>query len=207
MGEHDHITQAQREMLLEELKTFSDDDWAASTVCDPWTPRQLVAHLTSLNQQTRGNFLKGMLRNRFDFDAFLGADMRRLDVGSNADILAAFERTVNEARPIPLPKMVPPTETMIHADDIRRATGRPRRVDPEHVRPFLVPYMKSGAPVRGKTRVPGLSFRATDIDWSAGAGPEVAGPAFDLLLAIGGRGDALDNCEGDGVDLLRSRCA
>ncbi len=207
MGEYDHIIQAQRQMLLEDLKTFSEEDWSAPTVCDPWTPRQLVAHLTSLNQQTRWNFIKGLVTNRFDFDAFLAADMHRLDVGSNADILAAFERTVDEARPIPLPKMVPPTETMIHADDIRRATGRPRRVDPEHVRPFLKPYMKSGVPVRGKSRAEGLSFRATDIDWSAGTGPEVAGPAFDLLLAIGGRADALANCEGDGVDILRSRCS
>ncbi|MDH4279727.1 MAG: maleylpyruvate isomerase family mycothiol-dependent enzyme [Acidimicrobiia bacterium] len=207
MGEFDHITQAQREMLLEDLKTFSDEDWAAPTVCDPWTPRQLVAHLTSLNQQTRWNFAKGLLTNRFDFDAFLSQDMRRLDVGSNADILAAFERTVIEARPVPLPKMVPPSETMIHADDIRRATGRPRRVDPEHVRPLLAPYMKSGVPVRGKKRVHDLRLRATDIDWSAGAGPEVAGPAFDLLLAIGGRGDGLAACEGDGVAILSSRCS
>ena len=103
MGEYDDIIQAQREMLLEDLKTFTDEEWAAPTVCDPWTPRQLVAHLTSLNQQTRWNFVKGLLANRFDFDAFLAADMRRLDVGSNADILAAFERTVKEARPIPLP--------------------------------------------------------------------------------------------------------
>ena len=101
--------------------------------------------------------------------------------------------------------MVPPTETMIHADDIRQATGRQRRVFPEHVRPLLEPYMKSGAPVRGKERVHDLSMRATDIDWSHGSGPEVAGPAFDLLLAIGGRAAALDNCEGEGVEILRAR--
>ena len=205
MGEYDHITHAQQAMLLDDLKTFSDDDWAATTVCDPWTPRQLVAHLTSMNSQTRWNFLKGLVANRFDFDAFLGEDMRRFDVGSNADILAAFERTVAEARPSPLPKIVPPTESMIHADDIRRATGRPRNVDPQHVRPFLEPYMKSRPPVRGKKRVHDLRLRATDVEWSAGSGPEIAGPAFDLLLAIGGRGDALDNCEGDGVDILRRR--
>ena len=207
MGEFDHITNAQQSMLLEDLKTFTEEDWAAVTVCDPWTPRQLVAHLTSMNQQTRWNFIKGLLANRFDFDAFLGQDMRRLDVGSNADILAAFEQTVVNPRPTPLPKMVPPTESMIHADDIRQATGRPRRVDPEHVRPFLDPYRKSGAPVRGRKRVHDLRLRATDVDWSAGTGPEVAGPAFDLLLAIGGRSAALEVCEGDGVDVLRGRCA
>lgn len=205
MADFDDITKAQQQMLLEDLRSFSEDEWDAVTVCDPWTTRQLVAHLTSMNLQTRSNFLRGLIRNRFDFDAFLASDMKRFDVGSNADILSVFGRSVaNWERP-PLPKMVPPTESMIHADDIRRATGRSRRVDPQHVRPLLSMYAKSGAPVRGKKRTPGLRFRATDVDWVWGEGPEVSGPAFDLLLAIGGRWAALDNCEGEGVETLRSR--
>ena len=206
MADFDHITKAQQQMLLEDLHTFNDADWAAVTVCDPWTPRQLVAHLTSMNNQTRGNFLQGLIRNRFDFDAFLASDMKRFDTGSNADILSAFEHSVKNWKRPPLPKMVPPTESMIHADDIRRATGRPRRVDPEHVLPLLPMYAKSAAPVRGKERTPGLRFRATDVEWVHGDGPEVAGPAFDLLLAIGGRGVGLRSCEGDGVETMRSRC-
>ena len=206
MSEFEPITQAQRELLLEDLRTLSDDEWSVVTVCDPWTVRQLVAHLTSMGNQTRWNFLTGLTRNRFDFDAFLGGDMHRHDVGSNADILAAFARTVTDPTKSILPKFVPPTETMIHGDDIRRATGRPRRVPPEHAAPLLSGYMRTGAPVRGKERVHDLSMRATDIDWSDGSGPEVTGPAFDLLMAIGGRSIALDNCEGPGVDILRSRC-
>jgi uncharacterized protein (TIGR03083 family) len=207
VADFDDITKAQQQMLVEDLQSFTDEDWSATTVCDPWTPRQLVAHLTALNQQTLGNFVLGMVRNRFDFDAFLGQDMKRYDTGTNADILAAFERSVADWKRPPLPRMVPPTESMIHADDIRRATGRPRRVEPEHVRPFLPLYAKSGTPVRGKERTPGLRFRATDVEWVQGDGPEVAGPAFDLLLAMGGRGAALDSCDGDGVSILHGRCS
>jgi uncharacterized protein (TIGR03083 family) len=206
MSEFDHITRSQREALAEDLRELSDAEWSEVTVCDPWTVRQLVAHLTSMGEQTRRNFLQGMLRHRFDFDEFLGRDMLRYDVGSNADVLAAFERTVAANRKLPLPKIVPPTETMIHADDVRRATGRPRRVPPEHVAPLLSTYMTTGAPVRGKERMHDLRLRATDVDWVDGNGPEVVGPAFDLLLAIGGRGEALANCDGDGVEVLRSRC-
>jgi hypothetical protein len=49
-------------------------------------------------------------------------------------------------------------------------------------------------------------LRATDVDWTFGDGPEVAGPAMDLILAISGRSAALDACTGDGVATLRSRC-
>ncbi len=207
MADYDHITKTQQQLLLDDLKSFTEDDWASVTVCDPWTPRQLVAHLTSMNNQTRGNFLVGALRHRFDIDAFLGEDLKRFDVGSNEDILNAFEQSVTNWKRPPLPKIVPPTESMIHADDIRQATGRPRNVDPEHVVPLLPVYRKIGPPVRGKERSRGLRFQATDANWAEGEGPEVAGPAFDLLLALGGRGAALENCEGDGVETMRSRCA
>ena len=99
-----------------------------------------------------------------------------------------------------------PTETMIHSDDIRQATGRSRRVPPEHVARLLSKYMTTGAPVRGKERVHDLRVRATDVNWTDGGGPEVEGLAFDLLLAIGGRSGALANCEGDGVEVLLGRC-
>ncbi|MDH3194563.1 MAG: maleylpyruvate isomerase N-terminal domain-containing protein, partial [Acidimicrobiia bacterium] len=116
MTDFDHITKTQQQMLLEDLQTFDDSDWASVTVCDPWTPRQLVAHLTALNHQTRSNFFKGLLSNRFNFDAFLSADMQRFDTGTNDDILNAFQRTVTQWKRPPLPKIVPPTESMIHAD-------------------------------------------------------------------------------------------
>ena len=47
--------------------------------------------------------------------------------------------------------------------------------------------------------------QADDIDWSAGEGPEVRGPAMSLILAMVGRNRALDDCTGSGVDVLRGR--
>ena len=41
-----------------------------------------------------------------------------------------------------------------------------------------------GGFVRAKGRAKGLSFVATDLDWSWGSGPTVTGPAEDLLLAL-----------------------
>ena len=51
----------------------------------------------------------------------------------------------------------------------------------------------------------GLTLRATDVDWRHGDGPEVAGPAEDLVLALAGRRVGLAALEGDGVDELARR--
>jgi hypothetical protein len=58
--------------------------------------------------------------------------------------------------------------------------------------------------VGAKTRIAGLSLKATDTDWSHGDGPEVAGPILSLVLSMTGRGVALTDLAGE-VAILRSR--
>jgi hypothetical protein len=59
-----------------------------------------------------------------------------------------------------------------------------------------------------KNRLAGLRFEATDIEWNSGTdGKLVRGPSESLILAMSGRDGALDDLEGDGVELLRSRGA
>jgi len=56
-----------------------------------------------------------------------------------------------------------------------------------------------------KQRIEGLTLRATDAEWSHGAGPEVSGPILSLVMAMTGRKAPLDDLTGDGVATLRSR--
>jgi hypothetical protein len=50
-----------------------------------------------------------------------------------------------------------------------------------------------------------ITLRASDVAWSAGAGPEVTGPLASIILAITGRQSALDDLSGKGLDTLRAR--
>ena len=50
-----------------------------------------------------------------------------------------------------------------------------------------------------------LGGQPTDLDLVAGDGPEVAGTAEDLILAVSGRSAGLDRLEGEGVATLTSR--
>ncbi len=200
------MANAERAALYDDIKDLTDEQWATMTVCDPWTVRHLVAHLTALGNQTAPNFFKGLITSGFDFGKFVSKDLVKYNQGSNADVLAGFAKTVENPKSPPGPKYVSLGELIVHGDDIRRAVGIESSHPAEHLAALAEMYKKTGKPLNGKSRVVGLSLRATDVNWSSGEGPEVAGPAADLIRAMTGRSDGLANCAGDGVDIMRARC-
>jgi uncharacterized protein (TIGR03083 family) len=98
-------------------------------------------------------------------------------------------------------------DRLVHQQDIRRALGRERDVPTERTEPLLPFLPKLGQVFRSKRRMRGLRFAATDVDWSWGddTAPLVRGPAEAILMTTLGRGDALRDCDGDGVSLLAER--
>jgi Mycothiol maleylpyruvate isomerase N-terminal domain len=74
------------------------------------------------------------------------------------------------------------------------------------VRDVVAEICRNTDPIlHGKERSAGLTLRASDVAWSAGAGSEVTGPLASIILAITGRQSALDDLSGKGLDTLRSR--
>jgi len=120
--------------------------------------------------------------------------------------MAAFAATVESANGPPGPKYILLGEIMCHGEDISRSLGRRGEHADEDLAALSTMYRRAPMPIGGRKRSKGFRLTATDIDWSAGKGPEVSGPAIDLILAMAGRSDALGNCTGEGVALLRSRC-
>lgn len=200
---HAMAMQARNE-LFDELKQLTDEDMAKMTCCDPWTVKHLVAHTTALGNQSAPNFMLGMLKARGSFDKFVNNDLQK-HMKSTDEMKAAFEATLSRTKPSPGPKYVMLGEYTVHGEDIRRALGRRGEHPAERLRPLAEMYAATKAPIDGKRRTEGLSFRATDGDWSIGEGPEIAGPGIDLVRAISGRVDAYDTLEGPGVDVLKSR--
>jgi hypothetical protein len=66
-------------------------------------------------------------------------------------------------------------------------------------------YRGSNLLIGAKRRSEGLTLRATDVDWSAGTGPEVSGPLTSIILAITGRRAGLTDLSGDGLATLTAR--
>ena len=65
------MANTERKALYTELQGLSEQEWSTMTACDPWTVRQLVAHLTALGNQTAPNFFSGFVRSGFNFNKSL----------------------------------------------------------------------------------------------------------------------------------------
>jgi uncharacterized protein (TIGR03083 family) len=193
-----------RDELFEVVQNLTDDDMAAMTCCDPWTVKHLVAHLTALGNQSFPNFALGMMKARGNFDTFVNNDLEKY-MKSTDEMKAGYEATLARTKPSPGPKYVMLGEYTVHGEDIRRTLGRRGEHPAERLAPLAEMYAGTKAPIDGKRRTEGLTFRATDGDWSIGDGPEVNGPGVDLVRAISGRVDAYDTLDGPGLDTLKSR--
>jgi DNA-binding transcriptional ArsR family regulator len=88
--------------------------------------------------------------------------------------------------------------------DIRRPLGLPRQVPADRLRCAL-DFGRTARPIGAKKRVQGLTLTATDLDWSAGAGPVVEGPAESLLMALAGRRGIVEELSGPGRPALAER--
>jgi uncharacterized protein (TIGR03083 family) len=97
-------------------------------------------------------------------------------------------------------------DVTVHHQDIRRPLGKPRQIPAERLRCVLHDALLSPE-LPGRRLARGVRLEPTDLDWSHGAGPEVAGPAEALLMAITGRASALGELHGPGVSLVAGRLA
>ena len=205
MGSLMPMVHAERRSLAEFLDTLTPEQWRASSWCDKWTVQDLVGHLTAAGNITAPHFFGGLIRSGFSFDRFVEGDLRQYADGTPAEARQRFDAIIDSDRKPPGPAYVALGEVMVHGEDIRRPLGAKGEHAPENLTTLAELYKKTGAPLRAKKRLVGLRLVATDVDWSTGEGSEVRGPCMSLILAMVGRTGALDDCEGPGVETLRSR--
>ena len=88
-------------------------------------------------------------------------------------------------------------------EDTRRPLGFTRPYPPEAVLRALRLRLRTPASLGGAKELTARArLTATDAGLSAGAGPEVYGPALALLLAVCGRRVALPELDGPGLAAL-----
>jgi uncharacterized protein (TIGR03083 family) len=161
--------------------------------------------MTATATTTPASFFPKIIKARFRFNDMSAKDVAEQMEGTPADTVARFKERLNATTHPPGPVGAIYGETIVHSTDIRRPLGIDHTFPAEALTRVADFYRKSNLIVGGKRRVAGLSLRATDIDWSAGSGPEVSGPALSLIMAITGRSAALDDLSGDGAPTLKQR--
>lgn len=135
--------------------------------------------------------------------------VRKNATRSTDSIVASFERSLEPGLVARIVWRLPLRAEVIHHQDMRRPLGADRTIPPERLVAVLDAVLTSigGGNIGSRARAKGLRLRATDVDWTRGAGPEVYGPGEALLMALAGRGVALADLHGTGKEILAARIA
>jgi uncharacterized protein (TIGR03083 family) len=199
------IIHAERESLADDLAGLTAEQWAMPSLCREWAVHDVLAHLVSAAKMTPPRFLANFAAAGFNFNKFTAKQVAVEGAGGPAATLAAFRSAQSRTTAPPGPKETWLGEAIVHGEDIRRPLGLPHSYPLPAVTRALAFYASSNTIIGGKSRVAGLTMKATDTDFSVGSGPLVEGPALSLVLAATGRKSALAELSGPGVDDLAQR--
>ncbi len=195
----------ERRALASDVADLEDSQWATPSWCAGWTVEDVLAHLTATASMTPPTFFARFAGSGFSFPRFAERQIARHKGQKPAETLAGFREIETSTSAPPGPKLSWLGEVIVHSEDIRRPLGIEHTHPIGAVTSMLDFYKGSNTLIGAKSRIAGLTLRATDADWSHGEGPVVEGRAIDLLLAATGRRPALDTLSGDGLTLLASR--
>jgi uncharacterized protein (TIGR03083 family) len=195
----------QRQKVGDMLETLTDTDWETASLCAGWRVRDVAAHCVETHLMTPGRFVGRFAASGFQFGTFAERGVARHSAQTPAALLGQYRDTAARTTSPPGPKVTWLSEAVIHGEDMARPTGKAVDVSPTAL-VTVADFCRGSTPLlHGKQRSAGLRLRATDIDWTAGEGPEVSGPAVSLIMAMTGREAALADLSGEGVEVLRSR--
>jgi uncharacterized protein (TIGR03083 family) len=196
---------AERTSLAADLSGLSAEQWKARSLCETWTVREVLAHMTATAKITPASFFPKFIGSGFNFER-LQAKGIAAELGSSpADTLRDFEAAIPSTKRPPGPPLTLMGETLLHAEDIRKPLGIAHQYPTEWLVQTADFFKGSNLILGTKKRIAGVSLRATDTAWSHGDGPEASGPMLALVQAMTGRGAALAELQGPGVAVLRGR--
>jgi uncharacterized protein (TIGR03083 family) len=197
------LARSERAQFAQLLGELTPQQWNTASLCQGWTVRDVAAHTVAYLGQSRARLALNMVRARCDVDRLNawalqdqgGVSPERLTEVMRDDVEPSGAAALYGGR-------VALIECLIHQQDIRRPLGRDRTIPPDRLRVSLN-YARLSPVVGGGRRTRGLHLVATDMNWSAGRGPQIRGTGEALLLAMTGRIAAVTGeIDGDGVGLL-----
>ncbi|MEV6593990.1 maleylpyruvate isomerase family mycothiol-dependent enzyme [Streptomyces acidicola] len=200
------LIRTERAALAADLADLTDEQWGTPSLCAGLTVREVLAHLTAGASLNTVSWLAGVIRCRFDFDKQVAMRLAEQLGATPGETLERFRRIVPSTTKPPVPTIAMLGETIVHGEDIRRPLGIRRDYPIRVVTETAEYYQGSDLVVAAKGRIGGLRLVADDGPFTTGSGPLVSGHTLTLVMAMTGRATYCDDLEGDGVELLHSRC-
>ena len=201
------MVEGERRALAEDLAGLGDSAWDAPSLCTRWRVRDVVGHLLWGERGPGwGEGLIGLAKNGGNFNRYVARHAIANGNGDPAALLAEFERHASSHNhPPATTAVVMLSDTVCHAQDIRRPLGLGHHLSEEVLKAVANVFTVAGFPIGSKKRIAGIRLVATDADWTTGQGPEASGPLEALVMVMAGRKAALADVGGPAISLLEAR--
>ncbi len=194
------ITIGARRSLLSTFEQLDEEQWQVPSLCEGWTIRDTLAHVTLAARPPIKRYVVAMARAKGSFDrandALAVADGQR-----PVDELLADYRAVLEHRfsPPGWPQAAPLADILMHSLDVRIPLGLETDEPAPHYEPVLGLLFGRFGHAFTRSGRPAVRWTGTDHEWSHGEGRTVSGTMADLALTAAGRDARVDHLDGDGV--------
>jgi uncharacterized protein (TIGR03083 family) len=199
------LVEDERRDLADFLETLTPEQWDTESLCAGWSVRDVVAHVISYEGLGASELANRFTRGRFLLSRINSVALQEVDEHRPEELVRLLRE---HATPCGLTTAfggrVALLDSLMHHQDIRRPLGLPREVPAERLRVAL-PFAFVAPPIKGMWHVRGAKVVATDVDWSAGVGPEARGTAEAVLMVMGGRRGVAHELTGPGAPRLVQR--
>lgn len=195
----------ERRALADALDGISPEQWNGASMCAGWTPGHVLAHLTMPFRISEQDFMQGLQRSGGDFTRFSDEIARRDSQLPQAELVGVLRDNADNP-------WSPPggglrgalSHDLIHGLDITWPLSVEYPIPDEAMTAVLDSVISPGTQTFFGVPLEGIRLSATDLDWTAGSGVQLAGRSRDLLLPLAARQVPRELFEGDGFDLVRA---
>lgn len=203
----------ERQDVLAFLRSLTPEQWQVPSLCAGWRVKDVAAHLL-VDEPIQAGMARRILpllaKQRLSVDRVNSAWVAQNRQRAPESIVESFRedslRGIGVIGHV-LGPAVGLRALVIHHQDMRRPLQVERVVPPDRLVAVLDALLtwKGSASIGSRQRAKGLRLRAADAAWSHGDGPEVFGPGEAIVMALAGRGTALEDLEGEGKAVLAAR--
>lgn len=196
----------QRRKVADVLESLGEDEWMTPSLCDGWRIQELAAHLTMPFRVSNQKFFFNLMGSGGSIAKVMDKFARAHANEPPAQLIAYLRDSADSHFVAPtLPAVASLNEIVVHGFDAAIPTGRHVEV-PEEVSRLVLDYLvspKAGTVHTKRGLAQGVRLVSTDSEWSWGAGPEVRGSNFALLMLLARRPVAFEHVSGEGVESVR----
>ncbi len=179
---------AERVALADILDRLSVEQWATPSLCEGWTVREVVAHITMGFRTSNARFGLEMVKARGNFNRMADRVAHRDARMATAELVAGVRDNARHGwRPPGGGYEGALTHDVVHGLDITRPLGIEREIPEADLRLVLDQLVGERSLKFFGLDASGVRLQAEDIDWSHGDGAELRARAEDLVLVLSGR--------------------